>query len=695
MLRWFFGVQVLMMLGVLAVGVGQRSYHGRPVYEWAPYFAIGFSLLLPFSVAYFTAFKTTGNRNYWAFAACLLDSLIALLLLSYIRPRSILNTGLPALYLTINLAGIWLFLQRNPTQNVLLQPHRVTGDRTSRITDGLFNLLFVIGSWQAWELWHRWVGLHSSLNTKFPWDLLVLCFAALLMAAIHECGHALVAAKFGMKLLSFTVGPLSWRRIEGRWRFRLSISILGGAVSLVRILPTPDWQEILMLAAGPAANLVTAPVFFWASLHFRETGHTYLLFFCGCLTVFSALAAILNFFPFKVANYAYSDGAQILQIFTHSPILEYRRAINQLQATLFTCRSHRDLDPALYQRVATRHTGTLIALHAHLCAAEIFQDRGEMELASTEIAEAEDCYNSFSVDLPRPLHTIFIYHHAVYRQDAAAARLWWDRMQKKKVDRKNVDYFLSASALAWIEGRRSDAEESWHLADAEAVKLPNFGAYNLDRRRVARLRTSLDGRAPEPATVSTAVPPELEAIPQATASSDRTPLLVVAAISTALVALVTATPRGSASALLWHCVHGNSMQLAEYNVRVPLFWRSTGTVHPSLIRVGTPDLRTEPRIAIISSDGDHSPKSEQQAMEKMRRSADGIKRFGKNWSASVVVLKTRSANLYCERLNHVRDQNLGDTVGLYCQTALSPSMLSYWGPPAYESEAEDIFSSSR
>jgi hypothetical protein len=66
------------------------------------------------------------------------------------------------------------------------------------------------------------------------------------------------------------------------------------------------------------------------------------------------------------------------------------------------------------------------------------------------------------------LHSLFVHFHAVSNRDAAAAHLWWDRMHAKKIERKNVDYWLAASALAWIEGRLPDAEEAWRQADAEA-----------------------------------------------------------------------------------------------------------------------------------------------------------------------------------------------------------------------------------
>ena len=291
------------MIGVIAVGMGVRGHAGYSVHENTAYFIAASLLLLPSAIAYLSLLGgLSGRRNYWAASTCLLNLLLALPLLYVAHLQGISPISLSGLYLALNVAGIWLFLQRDAPRKAQPQNTRTVGSRTSPITDALFTLLSIAGSWALWGLWERSSRPGSSPNTHFPWDLLVLAAAVLILTAVHESGHALVAAIFRMKLLSFTVGACSWQRIEGRWRFRLVLPFLGGAVSLVRIAENPDWQEIVMLSAGPAANLVTAPLFFWASLRIRHTSHDYLLFFFGCLAVISFACAIFNLFPMRVGK---------------------------------------------------------------------------------------------------------------------------------------------------------------------------------------------------------------------------------------------------------------------------------------------------------------------------------------------------------------------------------------------------------
>ena len=130
----------------------------------------------------------------------------------------------------------------------------------------------------------------------------------------------------------------------------------------------------LMLGSGVLANLSTAPFIVWIALRLQDTGHDYAYFFFSALAVFSIAAVTQRKLPFQVGGSgAYTDGAQILQLITHSPALAYKRAINRLQSTLFTPLRHRDLDPIVFQRLAVERSGHLSGLHAHLCAAVIIK----------------------------------------------------------------------------------------------------------------------------------------------------------------------------------------------------------------------------------------------------------------------------------------------------------------------------------
>jgi regulator of sigma E protease len=115
--------------------------------------------------------------------------------------------------------------------------------------------------------------------------LLAFLFAVGLLVTVHEFGHYWVARRLGFKVLRFSVGfgKALWSRTSGadRTEYVLAAIPLGGYVKLLdeREAPVapeevhrafnrrPHWQRILVLAAGPAFNIVFAilllAVLFW------------------------------------------------------------------------------------------------------------------------------------------------------------------------------------------------------------------------------------------------------------------------------------------------------------------------------------------------------------------------------------------------------------------------------------------------
>jgi regulator of sigma E protease len=116
--------------------------------------------------------------------------------------------------------------------------------------------------------------------------LLAFLVAVGLLVTVHEFGHYWVARRLGFKVLRFSIGfgkPL-WKRVAGvdRTEYAISPIPLGGYVKLLdeREGPVdpaelhrafnrrPHWQRILVLLAGPAANIVFAIVLlaaaFWS-----------------------------------------------------------------------------------------------------------------------------------------------------------------------------------------------------------------------------------------------------------------------------------------------------------------------------------------------------------------------------------------------------------------------------------------------
>ncbi len=114
--------------------------------------------------------------------------------------------------------------------------------------------------------------------------ILAFIFALEFLVVIHEGGHFLVAKACGVKVLRFSAGfgPVIWKRTAEKsgTEFALSLLPLGGYVKMLdsredaSVIRTEEdrqgdfsgkklWQKALIVAAGPAANLILAVLLFW------------------------------------------------------------------------------------------------------------------------------------------------------------------------------------------------------------------------------------------------------------------------------------------------------------------------------------------------------------------------------------------------------------------------------------------------
>ncbi len=110
--------------------------------------------------------------------------------------------------------------------------------------------------------------------------VLAFLFILLVLVSIHEWGHFIVARKCGVKVLRFSVGfgkPF-WKTTDKYGtEFAIAPIPLGGYVKMLDASEeniTPEdknktfesrntWQQVAILAAGPAANFVLAFFVFW------------------------------------------------------------------------------------------------------------------------------------------------------------------------------------------------------------------------------------------------------------------------------------------------------------------------------------------------------------------------------------------------------------------------------------------------
>lgn len=111
------------------------------------------------------------------------------------------------------------------------------------------------------------MGVLENILHNFWWLLVLIG----IMIVIHELGHYVVARFFDVHIEAFSVGfgPKLFRWRRGETEFRISWLPIGGYVRMAGEQPTdaadprgfnvkPRWQRLLIVAAGPAMNVVLA-----------------------------------------------------------------------------------------------------------------------------------------------------------------------------------------------------------------------------------------------------------------------------------------------------------------------------------------------------------------------------------------------------------------------------------------------------
>ncbi len=482
--------------------------HSRPLPS-DPLALLSISLLLGFMAlifagAWFTVATGKRSARYWVILPSLIHLLGAgaALFRSPMQPVSLLISGfvgVGGLALTWN--SSW---SKVPVRNAPIPKN--TGDGTSDLLNKGAQGVALIGYLAAAYGCSYWM---STLGQpRYYGGILLSLLLLFLVTVIHELGHATIGLALHMHLRAFLAGPFEFRIREGKWTFRFNpagIVGAGGATGVVPSIPKPpSWHSILMIAAGPAINVYTgfiALAFAWACSVSGGDNLNY-VYPLARFAAFSFVACIVNMIPIRTGN-GYSDGAQIFQLLSGGAWADYHNVIALVGSSLVTPLRPRDYDIEAIKRASQTISKGQMGLLLRLYAYSYYTDSGLFSEAGESLLQAEAVYKDSASGIPASLHTAFVFGSAVVRRDAKATREWWDRMIAKKPTHLNCDYWRAQSALAWIEGDLSKAEETWNAANAMAKRLPSAGAYEYDRTCCMLLRQAMDGvpldaKAPPP-----------------------------------------------------------------------------------------------------------------------------------------------------------------------------------------------------
>ena len=488
-----------------------RSYHSDKPFPIAPgplatLLLVGVfgSIALVYGGAFFTVLRRKRSARYWVIIPSLMNLLGAgaALFHSPVQPVSVLISA------SIGLGGLALTWSpgwsKTPARDVPM-PKNV-GDGTSNLLNKAAQAVAVIGYLAAWwgcDLWMMRLGAPRPRG-----GLLLAVVLGFLVTLVHELGHATIGLALHMRLRSFMAGPFEFRIREGKWTFKFNLAGLLTDAGATGVVPStanqPRWHPLLMIASGPAANLYTGLIALCFASACSVSGGENIdyVYPLGLFAAFNFVACIVNMIPIRTGS-NYSDGAKIFQLLSGGAWADYHRAVAVVGSSLVTPLQPRDYPIEAIKNasktIAKGQTGLLLRLYAY----SHYLDSGQLSEAEQSLLHAEAVYKDSASGVPADLHTVFVFGNAVVRRDAAATRQWWDRMMAKNPKRHNCDYWRAQSAVNWMEGNKSKADEAWGAANAMAKRLPSAGAYEFDRTCCTLLRQAMDGvpldtKAPPP-----------------------------------------------------------------------------------------------------------------------------------------------------------------------------------------------------
>jgi hypothetical protein len=503
-LGWFFIIQGLGLLPVLPVAIymlvqhPDRFSHRNPMYLIVVASVV--SLLGALYAAASWAIRTDAKFvRGLAIAASSVNILLSIplfvaLLLPSASPR--IHTPLLVWIFPVSgLLGLFAFaLQYAPAYPANVRLQSIAGDGTNFLLNKSFGFLYLVIGVAGYIWWGRWTHTHGVARNHGLLLDLQISVVLLIVTLLHETGHAYTGWALGMRIRAFIVGPFQFRIQQGRWGFKFDIKKLwsgGGATGVVPTDPRqPISNEVWMIAAGPLVNLATGLMALCvASLEEPDSPAQ----FHGLMALFamySFLAFAMNLVPVRTKE-SYSDGAQLYQLLAGGPFADLHRANALVGSSLVTGLRPKDYDMELIERAATGAAQGVRLLLMRLHAYNHFLDHGRIAEALNAMSEAEAVYSEYAELVPGGILPTFIFGNAFVRQDAVAARTWWERMQAKKSVPVDSDYWLACSALNFAEGNLIAADEAWSRGNELAQKLPKAGAYEFARHQFAQLRKAI------------------------------------------------------------------------------------------------------------------------------------------------------------------------------------------------------------
>ncbi|BDC48365.1 hypothetical protein F183_A06810 [Bryobacterales bacterium F-183] len=325
---------------------------------------------------------------------------------------------------------------------------------------------------------YRWMDSYADQlgigGMKFTFGTLIFILCGqVLVAFVHELGHALAARALGFRFPVFRVGPLSWSdgqlHVHLRRLFAHDSYLAGIPGSTINT----RWDLIATAAAGPFLSLLLSMALFLGMLQSASTGdaNSFEGRVLGILALLFALDFSMNMLPL-----GYSDARILVDLLSNNRrgrnmVRSLQNAapapptrIAQARATSATPRAGALLDPVSQQRELVNelvHRGVV----GGLPLATATQELGIVELlAGNSGAAKEHLERSLELLSSFPSH-----------QSTGRSWLWLEKLHRLKQNGVHSHYAYGRAVADW-EAEKQSARKSEDVAQARvALALLHLG----------------------------------------------------------------------------------------------------------------------------------------------------------------------------------------------------------------------------
>jgi Peptidase family M50 len=312
-------------------------------------------------------------------------------------------------------------------------------------------------------------GVKLQPQQSIPNNPLVILFSVLLILILsvflHEVGHVLAGWLVGMRLRSFAVMQFLVYKTVCGWRIRWDskMGFFGGLVLNYSTISTGfRWRNVVMVAGGPAVNLLLAITAFVFSLSLSASpwgenswvGQPF--FYLNLLIGVSLFFFFINIWPSKGSGFE-NDGMLLLQLIQNDPKLKQEMALSSLIGAAMTGQRPRDWNSDWLLEAADLQNRKGIDELALLFTYYQALDTNAPKLAGETLDRLLEQIEGVSLSMRWDVLLEATYFESFHRQNSNAAQVWFLEAQGHQSD--PALGLRAEAALVLIQGQANQALE--------------------------------------------------------------------------------------------------------------------------------------------------------------------------------------------------------------------------------------------